>query len=426
MCTLLGTSTNLVIKEISADHVNIEMFTMLPLGVVCSVVGFSIIIIIYIFRTSTKKEEQTERHKDDTRNPLSRVGAYALKLKFQVAFELVESDEIKNTNTQSLFDLRYDSTKHAGSVPWYLVKRSSNLVVTYDAHITDATQVSHSEFLRTKLKPGDIVCFLCTPEGVVSLRHTKYLKIHRSLKYKGIFDLSRLDAPGRMYRRLFEVVPSPKCTLVKVNLSGANKVLQNRIIDKYDFVVLATRKMLPGDTESLQANGINYEDRVEADASTAGENRVMADDVLLVEAHKNFMLDYHEWHSSEFVLVREVPDSSPPRQMTKRDAIKKFATLFVLLLMLSLVTTGIYHVFTAALLALSFFVCIRLMDVSDILQSINVDMMITLVCSYSMASAVRNHRVDTPLQAFLPVDYNQRSCFSWHGVFCEHHFDKCH
>ena len=70
-----------------------------------------------------------------------------------------------------------------------------------------------------------------------------------------------------MYRRLFEVVPSPKCTLVKVNLSGANKVLQNRIIDKYDFVVLATRKMLPGDTESLQANGINYEDRVEADAA---------------------------------------------------------------------------------------------------------------------------------------------------------------
>ena len=98
-----------------------------------------------------------------------------------------------------------------------------------------------------------------------------------------------------MYRRLFEVVPSPKCTLVKVdNLSGANKVLQNRIIDKYDFVVLATRKMLPGDTESVQANGINYEDRVEADASTAGENRVMADDVLLVEAHKTFMSDYHE------------------------------------------------------------------------------------------------------------------------------------
>ena len=98
-CALLGTSTNLVIKEISADHVNIEMFTMLPLGVVCSVVGFSIIIIIYIFRTSTGAKRS---HKDDT-HPLSRVGAYALKLKFQVAFELVESDEIKNTNTQSLF-----------------------------------------------------------------------------------------------------------------------------------------------------------------------------------------------------------------------------------------------------------------------------------------------------------------------------------
>ena len=158
--------------------------------------------------------------------------------------------------------------------------------------------------------------------------------------------------------------------------------------------------MSPTDTESVVSNGINYEDSIEVDASTAGEKRIMAGDALLVEAHKTFLSDCHELPSSEFVFAREVPASSPPRQMTKRDAIKKFAALFVLLLMLGLVSTGIYHVFTAALLALSFFVCIRLMDVSDILQSINVDMMITLICSYSMASAVRNHRVDTPLQAF--------------------------
>ena len=95
----------------------------------------------------------------------------------------------------------------------------------YDTHIADATQVSHSEFLHTKLKPGDIVCFLCTPEGVVSLRHTRYLKIHRSLNCKGIFDLSRLDAPGRKHRRLFELVPSPKSTLVKVASQGCSKPL---------------------------------------------------------------------------------------------------------------------------------------------------------------------------------------------------------
>ena len=411
MCTLLGTSTNLVIKEISAKHVNIEMFTMLPLGVVCALLGFIVIIIMNInmLKKPTKKRKQNVQHKNDTRSPLSSLRAYDLKLKFQVTFELVESNAIKNTNSQSLFDLRYDSTKHSGSTPWFLVHHlsddgiegSGSQVVTYDTNIADATHVSYGEFLRTKLKPGDIVCFLCTPEGVVSLRHMKYLKIHRNVKHKGIFDLSRLDAPGRMHRRLFEVVPSPNSTLVNAgNLSGRNMVLQNRKMDKHDYVVLATRKISPGDTENVVANRPNYEISIEADAGAAGEKLVTIDDALLIEAHKNFLSDHHKSLPNDFAFAREVPDSSPPRQMTKRDTIKKYAALFVLLLMLSLVTAGIYHVFTAAVLALSFFVCIRLMDVSDIIQSINVDMMITLICSYSMASAVRNHSVDTPLQAF--------------------------
>ena len=63
-------------------------------------------------------------------------------------------------------------------------------------------------------------------------------------------------------------------------------------------------------------------------------------------------------------------------------------SLFIFALMLILVICEVYHVFTAAVLALSFCVGIRLLNVKDIVSAINLNMMITLVCSFSMAAAV--------------------------------------
>ena len=409
MCTLLGTSTNLIIKEISKQDVHIEMFTMLPVGFACLISG-SIVLFIIKLCSKTSKGNTNKVTMSDIRNTNN-------FLPYHVSFKFLSGT--KTTLLKSLNDLNFDSFSHDNAYPIFveiyegenlITKASSELMTSDQQQFSEAKDVTFiheptNDLLNRKLKTNDIVCFACTAEGVASLRRLKYLIIDGKRKDESLFNTNQLDLPGRKSRRLFEIIPTSKCSLIQLGpLRRLNDRLQTILFDKYQFIVLATSNSENNTNTGSNNNNNDDENNKDIDnilsSKMAINPTITTETLILVEASKTFLGVMHKHFPLEFKSGRKITNSAPPRVVIFRDRMKKVGSLFIFALMLILVICEVYHVFTAAVLALSFCVGIRLLNVKDIVSAINLNMMITLVCSFSMATAISNHRVDEPLKHF--------------------------
>jgi di/tricarboxylate transporter len=398
MCTLLGTSTNLIIKEISKKDVHIEMFTMFPVGVACLISGSIVLSVIKLCcKSNANKVLVTD------------VGKTSTFLPYRVTFKFLGGTK---TMLKSLHDLNFDSSSHDNATPIFVeIYEGGEVITKASSDLTSGEQFSKtkdvtfiheptSKILNRKLKKNDVVCFACTAEGVASLRRLKYLIIDGKRKDEYLFNTNQLDLPGRTSRRLFEIIPTSKCSLVQLDSSSQlNKRVQGVLFDKYQFIVLATSNV-ENTTSTDNSNNENEDTDSILSSKMAVNSTITAETLILVEANKTFLLGMHKDFPFEFKSGRKIANSAPPRVLILRDRIKKMGSLFVFALMLILVICEVYHVFTAAVLALSFCVGIGLLSVKDIVGTINLNMMITLVCSFSMAAAIDNHRVGEPLQHF--------------------------
>jgi di/tricarboxylate transporter len=228
MCTLIGTSTNLVVNGLllaETDLPGLRMFDLVPVGVPCAIAGSLMLILAQRWLLPTRKPAITET--DDPRE-------YTVEM-------VVEDQSPLAGKTVEQAGLR-----HLPGLYLTEIQRGSQLL----------TGVTPQEVLRDR----DQLVFVGMVDSIVDLNQIRGLKPATDQVFK-------LDSP-RSERSLIEAVVSNTCPLVGVTIR------QGRFRSRYGAVVLAVGRngerlpgkigdirLRPGDTLLLEANPSFLEER---------------------------------------------------------------------------------------------------------------------------------------------------------------------
>lgn len=286
VCTLIGTSTNLVVQGllIEAQRTNpaIErfgMFTLTGVGVPVAVSG-----ILFIALTS----RWLLPDRGTSRSVMADPRQYTVEMMVQpgsaVARRTVEEAGLRHLSGMFLAEVE---------------RNGERLVAVGPEHV---------------LQVHDRLVFVGVVESVVELQRIRGLVPATDQVFK-------LDAP-RHDRCLVEAVVSDASPLV------GRSIRDGKFRTRYAAVVIAVHR-----------NGERINRKV-------GDIVLKAGDTLLLETHPIFLSTYR--HSSEFLLVSEVADSSPRRHHRAGVALGILALMVVAASLESV--TGM-SLFTAALLA---------------------------------------------------------------------------
>lgn len=251
ICTLIGTSTNLVVNGMVQKHFSagplaggLGMFEITKLGLPCAVIGF-----IYMLFVGRRFLPAGRRGDEVFRNPRE----YTLEMLVRDSSPLIG----KSIEQAGLRHLR-------GAYVAEIIRADDVL-----------SAVSPEEVLRT----GDRLVFV----GNVTT-------INEILQRRGLDpatdQIFRLDAP-RHERCLVEAVVSDTCPLV------GKTIREGQFRQRYNAVVLAVSR-----------NGKRIQERI-------GDIRLRAGDNLLIESHAGFIPRQRE--SRDFYLVSGVDNSTPVR-----------------------------------------------------------------------------------------------------------------
>lgn len=228
MCTLIGTSTNLVVNGLliaETDLPGLRMFDLVPVGVPCAVAGSLMLILAQRWLLPTRKPAIAET--DDPRE-------YTVEM-------VVEDHSPLAGKTVEQAGLR-----HLPGLYLTEIQRGEQLL----------TVVTPQEVLRDR----DQLVFVGMVDSIVDLNQIRGLKPATDQVFK-------LDSP-RSERSLLEAVVSNTCPLVGVTIR------QGQFRSRYGAVVLAVGRngerlpgkigdirLRPGDTLLLEANPSFLEER---------------------------------------------------------------------------------------------------------------------------------------------------------------------
>jgi di/tricarboxylate transporter len=247
----------------------------------------------------------------------------------------------------------------------------------------------------SQLRARDLLIFRASAEGIVALRATRGLRLP-------VEDEVRLLGAGRRHRAVFEVeLPSAS------KLQGAPvSVRQLRFQQKCALIAVRgrigySRQATPTDTElSLTPRGA-----LDFVAGTvvplrSFEGYVLRDgDVLLVEADRS-CCGSASW-VCDFGIVRAVPKSSPPRIGRQRDMLRTVgavlgsATAISLFVASSEVDWLQNLTLTNNLLVLvGLFLVTQTMHASDVYESMDVSVLLTMVGAFPVGVAMENVGLD--------------------------------
>ncbi len=225
ICTLIGTSTNIVVNSEFRNHFGgdgLSMFEITKLGLPCALVGT--VSVLLLSRHLLPKNKSPERAFEDTRS-------YTLEVLVAAGGPFV-GKTIESAGLRHLNDV-------------YLAE-----IIRRDQILT---AVSPSETLRSH----DRLIFVGRVDGVRELLQTPGLEAASDQIFK-------LSSP-RHQRCLVEVVVSNTCPMV------GNTIRDGRFRDRYSAVVLAVAR-----------NGERLREKI-------GDITLRAGDVLLVESHAGFI-----------------------------------------------------------------------------------------------------------------------------------------
>lgn len=228
MCTLIGTSTNLVVNGLilaETDLPGLRMFDLVPVGVPCAIAGSLMLILSQRWLLPTRKPALAET--DDPRE-------YTVEM-------VVEEGSPLSGKTVEKAGLR-----HLPGLFLTEIQRGEQLL----------TVVTPQEVLRDR----DQLVFVGMVDSIVDLNQIRGLKPATDQVFK-------LDSP-REERSLLEAVVSNTCPLVGVTIR------QGQFRSRYGAVVLAVGRngerlpgkigdirLRPGDTLLLEANPSFLEER---------------------------------------------------------------------------------------------------------------------------------------------------------------------
>jgi di/tricarboxylate transporter len=225
MCTLIGTSTNLVVNGLlisETDSPGLRMFDITPVGVPCAIAGTLLLILAQRWLLPARKPAITET--DDPRE-------YTVEM-------VVEDNSPLSGKTVEQAGLR-----HLPGLFLTEIQRGEQLLTVVTPH----------EVLRDR----DQLVFVGMVDSIVDLNQIRGLQPATDQVFK-------LDSP-REERSLIEAVVSNTCPMVGVTIR------QGKFRSRYGAVVLAVGR-----------NGERLPGKI-------GDIRLRPGDTLLLEAHPSFL-----------------------------------------------------------------------------------------------------------------------------------------
>lgn len=246
VCTLIGTSTNLVVNGLlvaNTDYASMRMFDIAGIGIPCAIAG-----TLFVFTFS--------RWLLPIRKPVISVGSDPRQYTVEM---VVTPNSVLVGQSIEAAGLRH-------------------LPGLYLVEIVRGNQVLAAVSPKELLRGDDQLVFVGAIESIVDLHRMRGLQPATDQVFK-------LDSP-RSERCLIEAVVSNTCPLIR------KTIREGQFRTRYDAVVLAVAR-----------NG-------ERLCGKIGDIRLQQGDVLLLEAHANFL--ERQRGSRDFYLISGVPDSEPP------------------------------------------------------------------------------------------------------------------
>ncbi|MGB3138177.1 MAG: SLC13 family permease [Nodosilinea sp.] len=225
MCTLIGTSTNLVVNGLlvtETDYPSLKLFDLVPVGVPCAVAGTLMLILAQRWLLPQRKPAIAGT--DDPR---------------EYTVEMV----VENNSPLAGKTVEQAGLRHLPGLYLTEIQRQEQLLTAIGP--------------RETLQEHDQLVFVGMVDSIVDLNHIRGLQPATDQVFK-------LDTP-RTERTLLEAVVSNTCPLVGITIR------QGKFRSRYGAVVLAVGR-----------NGERLGGKI-------GDIRLQAGDTLLLEAHPTFL-----------------------------------------------------------------------------------------------------------------------------------------
>ncbi|WP_020402550.1 SLC13 family permease [Gracilimonas tropica] len=315
-CTLIGTSTNLIINGLMIQEASVRSIGILEpalIGIPCAIAGF-IYLLIFGDRLLPERGSSMDTFKDPREYTIEMIVEEGSAL----SGKTIEDAGLRNLPGLFLIEIQ----RNGRTIP----------------------AVGPYEKLRSK----DRLIFTGIVDSIIDLQQMTGLEPATNQVFK-------LDAP-RNERKMIEAVVSRSNPLLGNTIKGGE--FRNR----YDAVVLAVSR-----------SGERINDKV-------GDITLRSGDVLLLEAHPNFVNRYR--NSNDFFLVSSIEDSSPVTYE------KAWIAGLSLTAMVVLAATGVMSMLQAAILAGGLLLITKCFRYSTALESVDWRVLIAIASALGLGSAL--------------------------------------
>ena len=361
MCTLIGTSTNLVLKGLvdkdDSQDFTLDFFSMTAVGA-----PNALICVLYLA-----------------------FGGHYLLPDGPNDGSVDESQEDDSDRSGGRYYIQYFKVgaENEGKTPM-------NLGVTLEPGATlvdiktDSSLLPHELSLDERvLKRDDILVFSTTVKGLLALR----TKIERSGGSAEPVSpqYSKLGS-RRRHRKLYEVIVDNSCPLI------GSSVIEADSLKHYEAAIFAFRPRSRGNGKrvTLQPNSDSTTVTVQEHDHTA-ELDIEIGDALLLEGYGDFKKKWED--SNHFMLVNSIENSQPTRNELSKDKYRKYFAGLVLITMVSLVASKALKIFDASILAAFALVAMQCITVSEGFATIKGRIILAILACYGLGKALENTHV---------------------------------
>lgn len=315
-CTLIGTSTNLIINGLMIQHGSLQtigLFEPALIGIPVAIAGF-IYLMLFGERLLPVRGSSLDTFKDPREYTIEMI----VEAESSLTGKTIEDAGLRNLPGLYLIEIQRNQRTIPAVGPYETLKGNDRLIFTgiVDS-IIDLQQI-------TGLEPATDQVF-------------------------------KLNAP-RNERKMIEAVVSRSNPLI------GRTIRDGHFRDRYDAVVIAVSR-----------SGERINEKI-------GDITLRMGDVLLLEAHPNFVNKYR--NSSDFYLVSPIEDSTPVTYE------KAWIAGLSLVGMVVLAATGILSMLQAAIVAGGFLLVTKSFRYSNALESVDWRVLIAIASALGLGSAL--------------------------------------
>ncbi|MFP8490308.1 SLC13 family permease [Gracilimonas sp. Q87] len=315
-CTLIGTSTNLIINGLMIQNGSVEtlgLFEPALIGIPVAIAGF-----IYLMLFGDRLLPERGSSMDTFQDPREYTIEMIVEAESALTGKTIEDAGLRNLPGLYLMEIQRN-------------KRTIPAVGPYEL-----------------LKGNDRLIFTGIVDSIIDLRQISGLVPATDQVFK-------LNAP-RNEREMIEAVVS------RSNPLAGRTIKDGNFRDRYDAVVIAVSR-----------SGERIDEKI-------GDITLKMGDVLLLEAHPNFVSKYR--NSSDFYLVSSIEDSTPVTYE------KAWLAGLSLAGMVVLAATGILSMLQAAIVAGGFLLVTKSFRYSTALESVDWRVLIAIASALGLGSAL--------------------------------------